>query len=449
MKKAVPKVIFPVMIVLLLLLPINVSIEGISIQKKFHTETMLNPSSTLINHGKYIIRDVPYVPQSKDDLYCNYACCAMVLQYLGINTTLNEVLHHTGLGYSFAARPRMTPTKDDDFPYPIGLPRCFRCWCGQETSLGEEDAQFLASLYGLSCEYVYPKVVVDEGKCWEEYWERLKNYILMDIPVCTNVDFTMLPYYVELFNLSGKGYHFSHNIVIVGFDETNGTIYYNDPLCAAYTDAEDGKYAEVSIDIFRKAVYSAHWCIWNGWEEGYTTLAFKKIGEPLPKERAFELAHERNIRRMKGDPFAYDKQSCRENFCVFGIDALNVLKKDFGFINFAVRAPFLILIMKFYPYMSSYMSLIMQSYEFVAMEKHNVSQFLYENSNLSPICEHDAILLDTEVKYLKEVKSSLAELNETMSDNFLRAIIYAAPILKNITKTIDKIIDVEISIISE
>ena len=424
-----------VMMIPLLLLPVNPFITGIGIEKGFHAESL--------EKQRHIIEGVPYVPQSDYDYYCNYACCAMVLQYLGINTTLNEVLHHTGLGYSFAARPRMTPTKDDDFPYPIGLPRCFRCWCGQETSLGEEDAQFLASLYGLSCEFIYPDMVINGGKCWNEYWDRVKNYILMDIPVCTSIDFTMLPYYVELFNLSGKGYHYSHSIVIVGFDEMNGTVYYNDPLCAAKTSAEDGKYAEVSIDIFRKAIYSVHWCIWNGWEEGYTTLAFKKIGKPLPKERAFELAHERNIRRMKGNASAYDKQSCKENFYAFGIDALKAMKKDFG-LNFVVRAPFLIFITRLYPYMS----LIIQSHEFAIIEKHNVSQYLQENSNLSPICEHDAILLDAEVEYWKEIKSYLEEMKEIMNNSLLKVILYSGPILQNITKTIDKIIDIEMDIIS-
>lgn len=442
MKKAMHESIFCVIIALLFLLPAGISWK-VDVREKFHAETSLSSSFALTHDERHIISGVPYVAQSADDYYCNYACCTIVFRYYGINVTLPEVLHHSGLGYSLAARPRIVPTLSDDFPYPIGFPHRFRCWCGQETSLGKEDAYFLASLYGLSCEYLYPETVIDESKCWEEYWERLKNYILMDTPICTNVDFTVLPYYVELFNLSGKGYHFSHNIVIVGFDEINGVVYYHDPLCAAYTSAEDGMYAEISIDIFRKAVYSVHWCIWNGWEEGYTTLAFKKIGEPLSRVRVFELAHERNIRRMKGDPSSYDAQSCTENFCVFGIDALHALEKDFGLINFVIRAPFLILIMKFYPYIS----LAIQSYEFVIMEKHNVSQFLHENSNLSSICEHDSILLDIEVNYWKEIKSYMAELNENLN-NILEAMLYAIPLVQHIAKIIDKIIDVEVDIVS-
>ncbi|MEA2054422.1 MAG: C39 family peptidase, partial [Candidatus Thermoplasmatota archaeon] len=278
------------------------------------------------------------------------------------------------------------------------------------------------------------------------YFEKetsFRNWRKMDIPVCTSIDFTMLPYYVELFNLSGRGYHFSHNIVIVGFDERNGTVYYHDPLCSAYTSAEDGMYAPLPIDIFRKSVYSVHWCIWNGWEEGYTTLAFKKARESLPKEKAFEMAHERNIQRMKGNASAYDGQSCRENFCVFGVDALRALKKDFGLASFAIRAPFLVLITKFYPYLS----LIMQSYEFTAMEKHNVSEFLYQNSNLSPICKRDALLLETEADHWKEMKSYMAELNDIM-DSLLETMLYAMPIIQSITETINKIIDVEMDIIS-
>jgi hypothetical protein len=443
MKKTVHKAILCAILVILFLLPVNIFAERSGVHNIVCTETSGATSSWLGDTGRSIIDGVPYVAQSADDYYCNYACCAMVFKYYGVNVTLPEVLHHSGVGYSLAARPRVVPTMSDDFPYPIGFPRRFRCWCGQEMSLGEEDAHFLARLYGLSCEYVYPDVVVNEENCWEAYWARLKKYIVMEIPACTNVDFTVMPYYIELFNLSGDAYHFSHNIVIVGFDEVNGTVYYHDPLCAAYTSADDGMYAEISIDDFRRAVYSVHWCIWNGWEEGYITLAFEKSGDPLSKKGAFELAHERNIRRMRGDPSAYDKQSCRENFRVFGIDALQALKSDCSLMNFAIRAPFLISIMKVYPYIS----LALQSYEFLIMEKHNVSQFLHENSNLSPICERDAALLDTEVSYWQEIKAYLVEFNDTMH-TILEALLYAVPILHNIALSIDRIIDVEMDIIS-
>ncbi len=399
----------------------------------------VNINAVSINE-RHIIEDVPYVSQSRNDLYCNYACCAMLLQYYGINASLKEVLHNTGIGYSLSSRPRIFPTPSDDFPYPIGFPRHFRCWCGQETSLGEEDAEFLAHLYGLSCEYIYPKIVVDEKKCWSEYWERVKNYVLNDIPVSTNVDFTLLPYYINLFNLSGKAYHFSHNIVIVGFDEMKGVVYYHDPLCKAYTKEEDGKYAEISIDVFRKAVYSVHWCIWNGWEEGYTTLVFKKSGEPMPKEKAFEIAHKRNIERMKGNASAYDKQSCRENFKFFGINALKMLKKDFSLQNFLARLPFLILLKKFY------IPLIIQSYDFLIMEKENISLYL-KNADLNPVCQHDAVLLDEELECWEEIKELLERLNKTININPLKTIILCIPILENIKENIDKIIEIEEEII--
>lgn len=396
----------------------------------------------VINNERHIIKNVPYIAQSKNDLYCNYACCAMLLKYYGINVSLHEVLYDSGLGYSLAARPRIIPSSSDDFPYPIGFPHHFRCWCGQETSLGEEDAKFLANLYGLKCDYIYPKIVINEKKSWEEYWQRIKNYILADTPVATNVDFTILPYYIKLFNLSGRAYHFSHNIVIVGFDEINGTVYYNDPLCAAYTSEEDGKYAELPINIFRKAVYSVHWCIWNGWEEGYTTLAFKKIGKPLPKKEVIELAHKRNIERMKGNASAYDEQSCSENFLLFGINALKALREDFSFMNFLLRLPFLAFSKKFY------MPLIIQSYNFLIMEKHNVSQYLKENLNLS-LCKHDATLLDEEIKYWENIKFLLEKLNESINFNLLKTIMLSIPILENIRKDIDEIKKIEMEIVNK
>jgi hypothetical protein len=363
----------------------------------------------------------------------------MVLQYHGVNASLFEVLHHTGLGYSLAARPRIVPTITDDFPFPVGLPRSLKCWCGQETSLGEEDAEFLAQMYGLSSEFRYPEIVINREKCWQEYWYRVKTYISQDLPVCTNIDFTIFPYYVDLWNLSGKAYHYSHNILIVGFDDLNKTVFYHDPLCAALTSAKDGTYAPVSLEAFKRSVQSVHWLTWNGWEEGYTTIIFRKTGEPLSEETIFTHAHNRNIKRMRGCPDAYDKQSARENYRVFGIHALQAMQRDFSRVKTR-------LIMPIYPFKFS----LINSFLYTAREKYNVSQYLLDHTHLSPICEHDAFLLQEEVEYWNQLITFLLEIHEIATNNsYVVSVLLSRPILLKISTTIGEIISIEKSIIEQ
>ena len=423
-------------ILFLFLLPTSASFS-ISGLKSESNAGCITDSNLLCSNEKHIIEGVPYVAQSNEDYYCNYATCTMVLQYHGINTTLFEVLHNAGLGYSLSGKPRIIPTITDDFPFPVGFPRSYNCWCGQGTSFGEEDAEFIAQLYGLSCEFTYPNIMINKEICWQRYWQRLKNYILEDLPVCTNIDFTIFPYYVELRNLSGKAYHHSHNILIVGFDEDKGDVYYHDPLCAALTSDEDGTYANVSIEDFKKCVQSVHWLIWNGWAEGYTTLTFRKTGEPYPKETIFKMAHERNIRRMKGCPMAYDKQSARENFHKFGINALKEMKKEFS----SIITP---LIMPIYPFKRA----LIKSCFKTSLEKHNVSQYLMEIGDISPVCKYDTLLLEAEATYWDQLISYLWELDQITNNNrYVKTFILSLPLLRKINKALDEIISIEETII--
>jgi hypothetical protein len=275
--------------------------------------------------------------------------------------------------------------------------------------------------------------MINPEECWKNYWDRLKGYIENNQPVSTNIDFTIFPYYVELRNLSGEAYHYSHNIVIVGIDEEQGLVYYHDPLCEALTCREDGYYATVSIEDLKKCVQSIHWLFKNGWEEGYVTLTFKQIAEPLSPEERIIWAFERNIERMKGDPDAYDKQSARENFQVFGIKALHAMKKDFSH----PLTPYIMLI---YPYKRS----LYNSCFLTQLEKHNVSQYLMSQQHLSDLIQSNAELLFNEAVEWCTLLSHLEELHDTSLDVFS-----LKKCVDNIIITLDMIISIEEQIINE
>lgn len=64
--------------------------------------TPLNKSNDHTNKApeSHIINDVPYVSQ-ETSFYCAYACYTMLLNsFEGINTTLQDVVYYSGVGYS-------------------------------------------------------------------------------------------------------------------------------------------------------------------------------------------------------------------------------------------------------------------------------------------------------------------------------------------------------------
>lgn len=46
----------------------------------------------------HVIKGVPYVAQTEVN-YCPYACETMVFNYMGLNTSLDELLFYSGVGY--------------------------------------------------------------------------------------------------------------------------------------------------------------------------------------------------------------------------------------------------------------------------------------------------------------------------------------------------------------
>lgn len=82
-------------------------------------------------------------------------------------------------------------------------------------------------------------------------------------------------------------------------------------------------------------------------------------------------------------------------------------------------------------------------------EKHNASEFLLENDNLSSICEYVGQLLQQESESWKNVTNLVLQVNEISNNNtFLKTWILSFPILKEIIKELDIIISIENKIIA-
>jgi len=92
----------------------------------------LNTSEVLEVH---VIEDVPYIAQTEIH-FCWFASFAMIFQYFGINTSIDEIIYYGGVGYS------------SYYPYPVED----RILCDGQTLV---DPEFLGSIYGLSFDYWY------------------------------------------------------------------------------------------------------------------------------------------------------------------------------------------------------------------------------------------------------------------------------------------------------
>jgi len=373
----------------------------------------------------HIIEGIPYVSQ-ETDFYCTYACPAMIFKYYGINTSLYEILFNSGVGYSLA------------YSHPK-LKRFLLSCTG--TSNWDSDRSFLASLYGLSYEENRSSSnALSEEEHWNKYWTKVKKNISNDIPVITVTD----PVYLtsirnclkEELNIPEWIWSntpefiwgmfpctMSHMIVIVGFNESDGAICFNDPSTAIFGHPEYGLYAWMNLTDFRESMdrFSKNQPYYS-----YVTGTYKNISKkPLEKTSRFIKARQRNIERMYGNISTYDDYIVEKWNCSnLGINALKELEKNLGngiknrittiFTYKIISAAYMFslaykiyyLFDKFLPFvvdLSDYQSQMNYCYQ-LAVEKQDISQYLwgiqyvFNDSNISKTCRRDAILLGYEAE---------------------------------------------------
>jgi hypothetical protein len=105
-----------------------------------------------------------------------------------------------------------------------------------------------------------------------------------------------------------------HVIVVIGYNETNQSICYNDPNAGFYGDGSYGDYAWINLSNFRKA---------HEKNNDYCIDTYKQINQPCPKKDAFEKAFRKNIENLTGD-FPEYWWAC------YGINASKKMQMDFS-----------------------------------------------------------------------------------------------------------------------
>lgn len=320
------KVYYPIIFVLLML-------SSSLFTPLVKAEDGKTPISQVIGHCTFssdIIPNVPYVSQ-ETDFYCTYACPTMVLKYYGYNTSLDEFLYYSGAGYSLVySHPKV---------------KRFLISC-VGSSNWEMDRRFTGELFGLSySEDRLMEYPMDESQRWNLYWNKLKENITSGCPVITIVDPSclssvqsaiqhMLGIPDVLWNMIPAGVFslfpstMTHMITIVGFNEENNSICYNDPSAALFGDASFGTYAWMNVSLIRRSMLRISSI--SGF--AYMIGAFHKNNTiSLSFEDRLYAAHGRNIKKMNGDPGSYDEQILRTwDASSLGINGLRSLKNDLG-----------------------------------------------------------------------------------------------------------------------
>ncbi|MFH1013809.1 MAG: C39 family peptidase [Thermoplasmatota archaeon] len=398
--------------------------KGVPIQDKLEDGLFLGygPDKTI-----HIISEVPYVSQ-ETDFYCTYACPTMILKYYGCDTNIYEVLFSSGAGYSVV------------YSHPIVKRFIISC---VGTSNWEADRRFLGSLFGLSYEeYSFLQYSLSEQQCWEAYWEKIKEHVSNDTPIITIVDPSALSSVQSAIQqmlgvpdmiwdrIPAWAFRMfpstmTHMIVVVGYNEENGTICYHDPSTVLLGDASFGTYAWMNLSDFQRSMQDLS----SVSSFAYLVGVFKDSGSPrYNQEQRFSLAQCRNLEKMQGNPASYDERILFTwNVSDLGINGLKQLYADLGtgiqhrpttIILYKLLSSILFysLSYKVYRFFDRFSPEILNLSDFneqmnylhqLSIEKRDVSNWLSNhsgslmNESLKMICSHDASLLKNESNVCK------------------------------------------------
>jgi len=409
----------------------------------------------------HIIENVPYVGQN-ESFYCNWACFTMVLKNLGINATLNEVLFNQGVGYSqqyFGSEY-------------FRLPRS-----GHHMSVDPYNYLFLSEIYGLSyTPFIYNYTSSEK---WAVNWPKIKENVTKNIPVIVFVnELVLLSEYIQnqgtyqlqkpITKPASIGIHY---VLVVGYNETNNTICYNDPSYQIIDKPEVGTYRWTDIKTFKLA----HETLPTWYDSEYYFQVFEKIKEPMSKEQAFVFAHERNIEKLKGNKsayFPYGEDVNWSSYSRYGINASQFLKTHFeGLeVNTTIKAyklhglltgfyyDFFNRLYKIYSFFNPKEKTIFDMiakrvisfFDHISYDKKytvnylSEAQYILEDKNLSNICKYEASLFNSEAENWTKLANCYSEF---LSKGFLISNFKAKNIINNMDKIMEYIVELECEII--
>jgi len=420
-----------VIILCLIFLIINICFIPII---KGNNEHYINSISEqlIIDETSHIIRDpsVPYVGQTTS-FYCAYAVYTMIVQYYGYNASLHEILHHAGVGYGLSYCRFL----NNIFFATYTPARIINS--GNQLGLILSNRGFLLNLYNLSYNYIIIPEQSPESR-WHEYWMTIKETIQNDIPVKVTVDPYSLPYLREIWNISDNSIHGDHTILLVGYNESNQTVCYNDPAAAFWDEAINGTYTFIDIEVFRGAMVNC-----TGLQYMLEIIKLQDDFTPTSAEYRFEIAYERNIRKMMGVHSAYSSDFQHPYMTFRGINAVKIFKRDMQ-IGLTYR------LLTFCQLININYTELEYLFSKIIIEKHNASEYFLEHKLISLNYTYVGLLLQQESNCWNNVTNLILQVNEIGRNNsFFKTWFLTNQIIKDIIQGLNQIISIEEEIIKK
>ncbi len=401
--------------------------------KAVEISSKTNNSST---PDSQVIEDIPYVGG-----ICSWATETMILKHYKINTSMNELFYVSGSAYCSASYSSLRSLQE--------IPIKHTCCPG--LFLGSFDYKYYESLYGMSIFSWQPEKTFNTIKSWNEYWSKIKYHISNDTPLGVMIDPCAWPIYKSVQNWTRTPFfkRGGHQILIVGYNEKNDTICFQDPQASYYNLSDKKGYLWEDLDTFRIAVRRLKYVKEPGCYS-YFLFGLEKVNESYPKKTIIEKAYKRNIEKMKGNQSLYEEMGL--NFQNYGINSIKTLKKEFLRLNKTIPLALYCLkkgiLQRFFSGGNVYHNFWSTSH-FNYEIKHKVSQYLLENQNISPICKHDGELLKNESKCWKDINILVTELNEIHKNNGLfKSMLLSKPLINEIVTLLDCIVSIEQAIIN-
>jgi len=413
-------------------------------------------NSILTTPDSYIIDNINYTGQDTN-FFCSFACLTMTLDYYGINISQQGVVYNSGVGYSLI--------------YPT-LKKIHLPYTGWQSSQEPATLKFLSELYGLSYKTWKRDLNLSSDEQWKEDLINIKQNLSNDIPIIIGIDEIIL-----LTDNIGLGFLFpiiknipftaGHAILLIGYDENNETLCYNDPLLGLFNKSEYGSYILINYTKFKTSL--------NKHSKKLDVRLFYDTPEPFfSKDESFRKAHKRNIEKLKGNISAYFDEDTEDIYKVnrsFGINATRRLRGDLGNgiynqIKTAFRYKFNNRFGLMYRLMSNLHILYPNLFQInleeiflesddafvnIALEKKYNADYLrhienqLDDENLSKICLYESKLLEFESENWSRFADYYSEFRKK---GIFMSLPRAIHILNKMADTMDNIISIEESIIA-
>lgn len=399
---------------------------------------IITKGNNLETQNSHIINGVPYIPQNQG-YFCGYACRVMILNYMGLNTTLDEFLFYDGVGHTHSYYNNNRLPKES-------------CYI---------DTDYVVGLFGVTEEWWFSDNNLPNDENWNIYFTKIIDNIKNETPVITRVDPFSMPSLKEQYKIPdylwNKIFPQSHHLILVlGYNEANQSICYNDPNAGYYGDKSYGDHAWISINDFKNAVNN----ITAGWNR-FIIFTLKQTGQPLPKEERFKKSFIKNIQSLNSSYKWYYNNN--------GINASKEIKNYYSkgqenrtktielykqqgknSFNNTITEIMHSLISFFFPNKPNIFDIFMNGihnpfYE-IYMGKKHVADYLETNTDYSDLSKNQSVLLRKESDLWKKMSQYY---NIFLKRGIKLSNFRASFLMYRMEKTMSEIIQIEQQIIDE